>query len=128
MNRIADVISGVLGLLMLSIGVQWLVVPASTAGQLGMVLLDGAGRASQIGDGASFFLGTGLMLAIGAWRRNATLLTAGALMIGSVALFRIIAAVVHGADFTPAPIVVEVITLVAGLTAAQLAPKSGAGA
>ena len=47
-------------------GVGWLVAPARLAASLGMPLLDGLGRSTQIGDFASFFLTAGGLLLF--WR------------------------------------------------------------
>ena len=119
MIRILNVVVALLAALLISIGVRWLVDPAGAAEGLGMVLLDGAGRASQIGDGGSFFLGTGTMMLVGVITRRPPLLVAGGVMIGAVALFRVLAWAVHGAAFTAEPIVIEVLTLVTALAAAR---------
>jgi len=119
MERFLMVATCLLAAMLLMLGVGWVFDPAGTAVNLGMVLLEGAGRSSQIGDGGSFFLGTGIMLVYGALSRNPSLLVAGALMIGGVAVLRVLAWAVHGAAFTAQPIVVEVLILVAGLALAK---------
>lgn len=102
------------------IGVRWIVDPAGSAEALGMPLLEGAARSSQIGDLTSFFLGGGLMTMVGLRRRIPALVAAAGLLVGSVALFRTLAWALHDAAFTPAPIVVEVVTLVVLLATARL--------
>ena len=126
MNRFLVGATCLLAAMLLMLGVRWVVDPAGASEALGMVLLDGAGRATQIGDLASFFLGTGVMLVYGALRRVPTLLVAGALMIGVVAAFRVLAWAVHGAAFTLEAIIIEVLILAAGLALAKSYASSAA--
>ena len=66
------------------------------------------------------------MLVYGALRRVPSLLVAGALMIGVVAMFRVLAWAVHGAAFTLEPIIIEVLILAAGLALAKSYASSAA--
>ena len=119
MKWVVDGIAGLCAALLALIGTRWLVDPAGAAQMLGMPFAEGAGRSAQIGDGGSFFLGTALMIVVGLATRRPQLLVAGGVMIGAVAVFRVLAFAVHGAAFTPEPIVVEVVTLVSALLAAR---------
>ena len=119
MQRILTGLAWLVALLFTGIGLRWLIQPTGSAEALGMVLLDGVGRSSQIADLASFFLAAGLMTAVGLLRRMPVLLLAAGLMIGAAAPFRVLAWAVHGAAFTPEPILVEVVTLVVLLAAAR---------
>ena len=70
---IARMISGVIGLLMLSSALRWILDPASAAAGLAMVLVEGPGNTTmgmntQIGDFTAFFFTAGLMACIGALR------------------------------------------------------------
>ncbi len=94
------VLAGLVGLLFFVQGMGWLLSPAQAAEGLGMPLLDGVGRSTQIGDIGAFFFGLGAMGLIGAWTRNPTWLLAGALLLGGAAVMRTVS-VAHGAPFTP---------------------------
>ena len=54
-----------LGALFALQGLAWLVDPTRVAAGLGMVLLDGLGRSTQIGDFASFFAMAGILMILG---------------------------------------------------------------
>lgn len=103
------VVSGVLGGVFLLQGVNWILSPAVAAEALGMALLEGVGRSTQIGDIGGFFVSLGSMILLGAYASNGQWLRAGALMLGAVAVIRSIAALVHEAPFTGVFIGVEVV-------------------
>jgi hypothetical protein len=105
--RQVTVLVGVIFTLM---GVGWLVDPARSATGLGMPLLDGLARSTQIGDISSFFLTGGITILIGCLRGNARLLYVPAAMIGGAAITRTLAWSLHGASFALLFIVVEVST------------------
>ena len=49
------ILTGLVGLLMAVITLGWLTDPSSAAANLGMPLLDGLGRSTQVGDFTAFF-------------------------------------------------------------------------
>ena len=54
---VAKILSGLVGLIMLSTTVNWIFDPAGAAASLGMnTILDGIGRSTLIGDFTAFFL------------------------------------------------------------------------
>lgn len=91
-------------------GLGWLFTPALVAGSLGMPLLDGLGRSTQIGDFASFFLVGGISMIIGSRPGRARALYFPAALIGGAAVTRTLAWLLQGADFAAAFISVEVAT------------------
>lgn len=91
-------------------GLGWLVLPAQAAGSLGMTLLDGVGRSTQIGDFAAFFLTAGVAMLIGSRPGRAPVLYFPAALIGCAAVTRTLAWLLHGADFAAQFIVVEILT------------------
>ena len=93
------VVAAIPGLLMLVSGIGWITGPASAAEGLGMPLLDGIGRSTQIGDFASFFLGIGAMVLIGVWTLRTEWLLAAAVLLGGAAVMRTVAFVAHDAPF-----------------------------
>jgi hypothetical protein len=89
-------------------GASWLVSPAGAAQALGMPLLDGLGRSTQIGDFTSFFLAIGATTLLGARPGEARLLLVPAGLLGAAAVARTLAFAVHGAAFASVPIAIEV--------------------
>ena len=116
--RIMTTLSG-LGLLL--IGIIWWLQPATAAEMLGASLLDGTGRSTQIGDSAAFFIGAGGLLALGAIRKQASLVISGGFLVGLVIPGRVLSATTHGGAWTPDEIAGECIVLILALfTAAAI--------
>jgi len=99
-------------------GLGWIVAPANAAAGLGMPLLDGLGRSTQVGDFAAFFLTAGVTMLVGSRAGNARLLLVPAGMLGSAAAVRTLAWLVHGASFAALFIAVEVVAGIVLATAA----------
>ncbi len=104
------IVAGVIGLFFLLQGLNWLVDPAGAADALGMPLLEGVGRSTQIGDISGFFLCLGGFALFGAYRLDPTWLRAAGCLVGLVAITRTIAWGVHDAAFPVEFIVAEVVT------------------
>jgi len=100
--------------------VMWITKPADAAQSLGMPLLDGIARSTQVGDLTSFFVATALMSVLGAWRQNATWLYGAALLLGGAAVFRTTAWALHGAEFATTFVAVEAILTLMLLVSANL--------
>ncbi|MEM7098227.1 MAG: hypothetical protein AAF541_08215 [Pseudomonadota bacterium] len=105
---LARILVGLIGLLMLMNGVNWLVDPGATAASLGMPLLEGVGRSTQIGDMSSFFLSCAGFCLYSAWKESAAWAYPAAILLGLTAITRTIAWAAHGADFATVFIVVEI--------------------
>lgn len=103
-------------------GLAWLVAPARTAEGLGMPLLDGIGRSTQIGDFAAFFATAGVCMLLGTRPGNARLLYVPAGLLAGAALGRTIAWALHGAAFAGLFIAVEIATSVLLVAAATRRP------
>ena len=111
---IARVISGLIGLFMLYSALGWILDPTTAAAGLAMVLVEGPGETTlgmntQIGDFTSFFFTAGLMACIGAYRNEHVWLYSTISLLGSAALFRTYAGLVHGADYLAVAIYAEII-------------------
>ena len=100
-------------------GVGWLVVPDRAAAGLGMPLLDGLARSTQIGDFAAFFLTLGLSILTAIGLGRARLLYFPAALLGSAAFGRVVAWAVHGAAFASTFILVEIVASLLLLAAAR---------
>jgi hypothetical protein len=100
-------------------GVGWLVDPARVAASLGMPLLDGLARSTQVGDLAIFFLVAGVTMLLGSRPGRASLLYVPAGLIGGAAITRTLAWAFQGAAFAALFITVEVVVGVLLLRAAS---------
>jgi hypothetical protein len=93
----------------LVIGLRWTIDPSSAASDLGMTLLSGVGRSSQIGDVGALFLSMGSMILIALTTGQRSWFYAPALMLSLIAVLRILAWLLHGAALTLDMIILEVI-------------------
>lgn len=93
-------------------GLGWIFSPATAAEGLGMPLLEGVGRSTQIGDFASFFLVLGGVTLLGSRPGNAAWLRFPAAMATCSAIGRTLAWALHDASFTALFIGVEVVLAV----------------
>lgn len=125
MNTALRGVVGIVGGLFLLQGLSWLVWPATAAEGLGMPLLDGVARSTQIGDFAAFFVGLGTMILLGTLRQERTWLLAGAMLLGGAAIGRTVAALLHSAAFATQFIVIE--ALIAALLLFAASRRSVAG-
>ena len=109
MNKVLSVIIALLGVLFLLIGLRWQVDPSAAAATLGMPLLDGAGRSTQIGDMTAFFLTLGVVILMGLVTAQRIWFYPACMLLGIAAAGRILAWAGHGAAFAVDMIAVEVI-------------------
>ena len=100
-------------------GVGWLLVPEHAAASLGMPVLDGIGRSTQVGDFAAFFLTLGLGTLGGSLTGRPRLLYFPAVLLASAAFGRVVAWALHGAAFAATFIVVEIVASSLLLAAAR---------
>ena len=108
-KNIIKILAALPGLAMLLNAIGFITNPEKTAGDLHMILLDGLGRSTQIGDMTAFFMGTAILILIGAIRYEGRWLYAGAMFLGGAALFRSMAALVLGAEWATQYIVIEIV-------------------
>lgn len=114
------------GLGLLLIGLGWWVHPAAAAEMLGANLLEGTGRSTQIGDSGAFFIGAGTLLAWGALRQHASLVLAGACLVGLVIPGRVLSATTHGGAWTANELLGECVILIVGLLTAAAISRNKA--
>ena len=110
----ARVISALIGAFMLYSALGWILDPAAAAAGLAMTLVEGPGETTlgmntQIGDFTSFFFTAGIMACIGAYRNEHVWLYGTISLLGSAAVFRTYAGLMHGADYLTQAIVFEVV-------------------
>ena len=109
MNTLLRVLVVLPGIFFTVMGLMWLTAPASAAGALGMPLLDGVGRSTQIADLAVFFLAIGLMILLAATSLQGRWFQVPALMLLGAGIFRVLAWLIHDAALAVEPIALEVV-------------------
>ena len=121
---LARILAALPGLAMGFNAVGWLFNPAQTAESLGMPLLDGIGRSTQVGDFTSFFFACAVLSLWAAIKLNASAAYAAALILGGAAVFRTTAWLMHGADLASLFIGVEVVLTLMLLVSAHLMKRN----
>jgi hypothetical protein len=121
MDKVFRALAGLIGLLFVIMGVRWVIDPAGAAGAIGLPVLEGLALSSQIGDLGAFFFAGGAMALFGAWKQKAAWYLAPALLIGTAAVFRILAALVQDATMAPQMIIPELVMTGILLMAARTA-------
>lgn len=113
MKTVLRVLIALPAILFVVLGLRWIIDPSSAADALGMQLMDGVGRSSQIGDVGALFLSMGIMMLVALITARRSWFQAPALMLMLVALFRVLAWVSHDASLALDMIIVELV--VAGM-------------
>ena len=111
---IARLISGSIGLVLLSSAFRWILDPETAAAGLAMALVEGPGNTTmgmntQIGDFTAFFFTAGLMACIGAYKNQHIWLYTTLSLLSSAAISRIYAGLAHGADLLIKAIAIEIV-------------------
>ncbi|MAI79077.1 MAG: hypothetical protein CL917_09055 [Deltaproteobacteria bacterium] len=118
------VLSGLVALLFMRQGLQWVFSPGEVANSLGMPLLEGVGASTQIGDLGSFFLVSGCMMIVGQLPGRSFWLYPPACFVLGAAFMRSIAALTQNADWAIQFIVIEVLmSSILFLTAQKLSSR-----
>ena len=130
---VARILSGLVGVLMLISAINWIVDPVSAAASLqiteslsavgGETLL---GRNTLIGDFTSFFFAAGMLSCIGSYRNEHEWLYGPLTLLGSAALFRLSAGVLHGTEFWLPGIISEILFSIMLLVSINLMKKNAA--
>jgi hypothetical protein len=124
MNMLLRLLVVLPGIFFTVMGLLWLIAPASAAGALGMPLLEGIGRSTQIADLAVFFFATGLLILVAAISLQGRWFLVPTLMLLGAGLFRILAWLVHDAALAVEPIALEFgVAFLLMLASARLADK-----
>ena len=121
---IPRILSALVGLLMALQTMTWISSPGEAVQSLGMALLEGIGRSTQIGDFSSFFFSVTVFCFLGGYLKQAQWLMAAAIVLGSASLLRTLAWISHGADFATNFIVAEIVMTILLIVSAYLFNKS----
>ena len=128
---IARILSVLVGAVMLISAIGWIIDPAAAAAGLeikeslndvgGETLL---GKNTLIGDFTSFFFTAGILSCIGAYKNEHEWLYGPLVLLGSAAIFRLTAGVIHGTEFLVTAIISEVLFAIMLIISIDLMKKS----
>jgi hypothetical protein len=116
MKKVLSVLVLLPAILFIVTGLRWLVDPAGVAPEFGLVLGEGLGLSSQVGDMSGFFLTLGICMLVGLVSGRRSWYYPPVLLLLLTAVGRVIAWLLHDAALAPqiaAEILVAVILLVA---------------
>ncbi len=123
MKRVMTVIVALPAVLFIVMGLRWLVDPGGIAPELGLVLGDGVGRSSQVGDFAAFFLTMGVCILLGLVSGRRAWYYPPIMLLLLAAIGRILAWVLHDAAFAGGMIVFEVLVAILLFVASRSLPE-----
>ena len=128
---IARILSGLVGVVMLISALNWIIDPVAAAASLeikeslsevgGETLL---GRNTLIGDFTAFFFTAGILSCIGSYRNEHEWLYGPLVLLGSAAIFRLTAGVMHGTAFWVTGIISEILFAIMLIVSINLMKKS----
>ena len=128
---VARILSGLVGAVMLISAINWIIDPVAAAASLeikeslsdvgGETLL---GRNTLIGDFTSFFFTAGILSCIGSYRNEHEWLYGPLVLLGSAAIFRLTAGVMHGTEFWLPGIISEILFAIMLIVSINLMKKS----
>ena len=128
---IARILSGLVGVVMLISALNWIIDPVAAAASLeikeslsevgGETLL---GRNTLIGDFTAFFFTAGILSCIGSYRNEHEWLYGPLVLLGSAAIFRLTAGVMHGTEFWVPGIISEILFAIMLIVSINLMKKS----
>ena len=116
--KLAYTLSGILGLVLAIIALRWILSPEDSANSLGMVLLDGAGRNTQIRDFTALFASTSIFCFLSITTRQYQWIFSSGIVFLLIALISVLASQLHDAPLTYSSLIAEIIFAVMAFTSA----------
>lgn len=116
--KIAYTLSGILGVVLAIIALRWILSPEDSANSLGMVLLDGAGRNTQIRDFTALFASTSIFCFISITTRQYQWIFSSGIVFSLIALISVLASQIHDAPLTYSSLIAEIIFAVMAFASA----------
>ena len=116
--KLAYTLSGILGLVLAIIALRWILSPEDSANSLGMVLLDGAGRNTQIRDFTALFASTSIFCFISITTRQYQWIFSSGIVFLLIALISVLASQLHDAPLTYSSLIAEIIFAFMAFTSA----------
>ncbi len=118
MNKLLGFLVLLPAVLFVVTGLRWLVDPAGVAPEFGLVLGEGLGLSSQVGDMSGFFLTLGICMLVALVTRRRAWFYPPVLLLVLTAIGRVVAWLLHDAALAP-QIAVEVVVAVLLLVASH---------
>ena len=122
MNRVLGLLVLLPAILFTATGVRWLVAPAGVAPEFGLVLGEGLGLSSQVGDMSAFFLTLGVCMLTALVSGRRSWYYPPVLLLSLTAIGRVIAWLFHDAALAP-QIGVELVVALILVFAARRLPR-----
>ena len=116
--KIAYTLSGILGVVLAIIALRWILSPEDSANALGMVLLDGAGKNTQIRDFTALFASTSIFCFLSITTRQYQWIFSSGIVFSLIALISVLASQLHDAPLTYSSLIAEIIFAVMAFTSA----------
>ena len=116
--KTAYTLSGILGVVLAIIALRWIISPEDSANSLGMVLLDGAGRNTQIRDFTALFASTSIFCFLSITTRQYQWIFSSGIVFSLIALISVLASQLHDAPLTYSSLIAEIIFAVMAFTSA----------
>ena len=116
--KIAYTLSGILGVVLAIIALRWILSPEGSANSLGMVLLEGAGRNTQIRDFTALFASTSIFCFLSITTRQYQWIFSSGIVFSLIALISVLASQLHDAPLTYSSLIAEIIFAVMAFTSA----------
>ena len=107
--KIAYTLSGILGVVLAIIALRWILSPEDSANSLGMVLLEGAGRNTQIRDFTALFASTSIFCFLSITTRQYQWIFSSGIVFSLIALISVLASQLHDAPLTYSSLIAEII-------------------
>ena len=110
MNKFLIILNTINGFIFIVLGLVWIISPYDAGANFGILVIpEGLGRSSLIGDVGSYFFCIGLMMILAAYTLKNIWFYAPAMLLSVTAIFRVISWAVHDATFATQFIVIEII-------------------
>jgi len=110
MNKFLIILNTINGFIFIVLGLVWIISPYDAGANFGILVIpEGLGRSSLIGDVGSYFFCIGLMMILAAYTLKNIWFYAPAMLLSVTAIFRIISWVAHDATFATQFIVIEIV-------------------
>ena len=110
MNKFLIILNTINGFIFIVLGLVWIISPYDAGANFGILVIpEGLGRSSLIGDVGSYFFCIGLMMILAAYTLKSIWFYAPAMLLSVTAIFRVISWAVHDATFATQFIVIEIV-------------------
>ena len=110
MNKFLIILNTINGFIFIVLGLVWIISPYDAGANFGILVIpEGLGRSSLIGDVGSYFFCIGLMMILAAYTLKNIWFYAPAMLLSVTAIFRVISWEAHDATFATQFIIIEIV-------------------